>query len=115
MAIWNSFFDTPPEKTPLSPESLALLKKVLFFSAVANNVFTRGSLPASERVSLTDMVNAAGLCTIFLTIVASLISLHIFDTRESPRLSRIFAWLPFVVLLLGYVGFNLALALAAQP
>ena len=86
-----------------------------FFAAVANNVFTRGSLPASGRVSLTDMVNAAGLGTIFLTIVASLISLHIFDTRESPRLSRIFDWLTFAVMLLCFAGFNLALALAAQP
>jgi triacylglycerol esterase/lipase EstA (alpha/beta hydrolase family) len=31
MAIWNSFFDTPPAKTPLSNEARQLLTKTLIF------------------------------------------------------------------------------------
>jgi len=31
LTIWNTFFDTPPEKTPLSPMAKALLTKTLIF------------------------------------------------------------------------------------
>ncbi|HSI11703.1 MAG TPA: alpha/beta hydrolase [Chthoniobacter sp.] len=31
LTIWNSFFPTPPEKTPLSPEAKALVTKTLIF------------------------------------------------------------------------------------
>lgn len=31
LAIWGSFFDTPPDKTPLSPEARMLLTKTLIF------------------------------------------------------------------------------------
>jgi len=31
MEIWNSFFDTPPDKTPLSPQAKAILTKTLIF------------------------------------------------------------------------------------
>jgi hypothetical protein len=31
LAIWNSFFDTPPDKTPLSPLARQLLTKTLIF------------------------------------------------------------------------------------
>ncbi len=50
MAIWNTFFDTPPDKTPLSPESLALLKKVLIFqhrTDISRVIFASASLRGS--------------------------------------------------------------------
>jgi hypothetical protein len=50
LAIWNSFFDTPPDKTPLSPESLALLKKVLIFqhrTDISRVIFASASLRGS--------------------------------------------------------------------
>jgi len=32
LAIWNTFFDTPPDKTPLSPVAKAILTKTLIFN-----------------------------------------------------------------------------------
>lgn len=50
LSIWNTFFDTPPDKTPLSPQSLALLKKVLIFQhrpEIARVIFASASLRGS--------------------------------------------------------------------
>ncbi len=50
LSIWNSFFDTPPDKTPLTPQSLALLKKVLIFQhrpEISRVIFASASLRGS--------------------------------------------------------------------
>ncbi len=52
MAIWNTFFDTPPDKTPLSPEARALLKKVLIFQhrpEISRVIFASASLHGSDQ------------------------------------------------------------------
>jgi hypothetical protein len=86
-----------------------------FFAAVGNNVFISMLLPYSNRHTLTDMVNAAGLFTIFFILVQSAASLYIFDSLGRERLSRLFDRASFAIFLLGYVGVNLALPLAARP
>ncbi len=47
MAIWNSFFDTPPEKTPLSPQARELIAKTLIFKhrpEISRVIFLSASL-----------------------------------------------------------------------
>lgn len=47
LAIWNSFFDTPPDKTPLSPMARAILMKTLIFRhrpEIARTIFLSASL-----------------------------------------------------------------------
>ncbi len=54
MAIWNTFFDTPPDKTPLSEQSKALLKKVLIFQhrpEISRVIFASASLRGSETAT----------------------------------------------------------------
>lgn len=54
MAIWNSFFDTPPEKTPLSDSSRRLLKKVLIFQhrpEISRVIFASASLRGSDTAT----------------------------------------------------------------
>ena len=66
------------------------------------------------RFSLTAMVNALGLATIFLTLVQSTISLYIEDTMGREKLRRFFDKVSFAVFLIGYTATNLLLPLAAK-
>jgi hypothetical protein len=86
-----------------------------FFAIVANNIFISSLLPPAERITLTGMVNAVGLATIFLILVQSAVSLHLADRCGRGRLSRIFDRVSFAVLLPCYLGINLLLPWAAMP
>lgn len=86
-----------------------------FFAAVGNNIYLSTILPYSDRVTLADFVNSAGIFTIFLILVESAVSLHILDSLGQERLSRFYDRVSFGVFLLGYVTVNLALPLAARP
>ena len=85
------------------------------FAAVGNNIFVGSMLPSAEGITLTAMVNAIGLATIFLTLVQSTISLYIEDTMGQEKLRRFFDKVSFVVFLMGYAVVNLLLPLAARP
>ncbi len=83
------------------------------FTATANNLMVVGSLPPTGRFTLAAMVNAAGLATIFLTLVESAISLYLLDTLGRERLYRWIDRCSFVALLLGYLSLNVVLVWAA--
>ena len=85
-----------------------------FFAAVGNNIYIGSILPHSSQISLASMINGIGLFTIFLTLVQSTISLHIFDTKGRERLSRFFDHVSFTVFLVGYFTLNLILPLVAR-
>lgn len=84
------------------------------FAAVGNNIFVGTILPPAEGITLTAMVNAIGLATIFLTLVQSTISLYILDTMGKERLRVFFDMVSFAVFLIGYAAVNLMLPLAAR-
>jgi len=84
-----------------------------FFAAVGNLIYIGSLLPRASGLTLTDMVNAIGLATIFLTLVQSAISLYIFDTMDREKLSRFFDKVSFAAFLIGYAVINLVLPLAA--
>jgi hypothetical protein len=86
-----------------------------FFAAIANNFSVGTYLAPIDRVTLTTMVNALGLATIFLTLVQSAISLYIEDTMGREKLRRFFDMVSFTVFLIGYTATNLLLPLAARP
>ena len=86
-----------------------------FFASVANNLYVSTVIPDSSRLTLTDMINTVSLVTIFLVLVQSVISLHIYDTQGRERFSRIFDLASVVVFVAGYAGVNLALPIAARP
>ena len=85
-----------------------------FFAVIANNILVGAFLPPQGRFSLTAMVNALGLATIFLTLVQSTISLYIEDTMGRGKLRRLFDKVSFAVFLIGYTAANLLLPLAAK-
>jgi hypothetical protein len=85
-----------------------------FFASVSTVVGIAPLLPPANRLALSDMVNLAGMATIFLVMVQSVISLYIFDTMGRERLSRLFDRFSFALLLLGVVAINLVLPLTAR-
>jgi hypothetical protein len=85
-----------------------------FFASISTVVGIAPLLPPANRLALADMVNLAGMATIFLVMVQSVISLYIWDTMGRERLSRLFDRLSFALMLIGYVAINLALPLAAR-
>jgi hypothetical protein len=84
------------------------------FAAVGNNIFVGSLLPPSGGMTLSGMVNAIGLATIFLTLVQSTISLYILDTMGKEKLRLFFDKVSFTVFVAGYGVVNLLLPLAAR-
>jgi hypothetical protein len=84
------------------------------FAAVTNNIAVAASVPTVHDFTLTAMINAVGLGTIFLTMVESAISLYLLDTLGLEKLYRQLDKLSFAILLAGYVTLNVVLPLAAQ-
>jgi hypothetical protein len=85
-----------------------------FFAAVGNNIAVASILPQAKQMTLSSMVNAAGLATILLTLVQSSISLYILDTLGLNSLRRLFDKVSFVLFLTGYTAVNLLLPLSAR-
>ena len=85
------------------------------FAAVGNTIFIGTILPPAEGITLTAMVNAIGLGTIFLTLVQSTISLYVLDTMGQETLRQFFDKVSFAVFVIGYGAVNLMLPLAAKP
>jgi len=86
-----------------------------FFASVANNIYVSTVIPDSNQLTLTDMINTVSLVTIFLVLVQSVISLHIFDTKGRERFSRVFDMASVVVFVAGHAGVNIVLPFAARP
>jgi hypothetical protein len=84
------------------------------FAAIANNIFVGSLLPPSGGVTLSAMVNAVGLATIFLTLVQSTIALYIEDTLGQEKLRVFLDRISFAVFVAGYGVVNLLFPLAAR-
>ncbi len=77
-----------------------------FFGAVANTLLSASLVPDGGTMTLLDMVNGVGMITIFLTILQSTISLHIYDIRGDLALSRRFDRVSFLLFATGLVTIN---------
>jgi len=86
-----------------------------FFAAVSNNIYVSSLVPEAGQITLIQMINAISLATIFLTLVASVTSLWVFDSLEHDRLRRLFDRASFSVCLVGFVVVNALLPFAAMP
>jgi hypothetical protein len=83
------------------------------FAAVANSYATSSLIPDTGIMTLADMVNGVGVWMILLTVIQSIVSLHISERLGAEELSRRFDRISFVILAAGCVGINLAMPLAA--
>ena len=54
LSLWNAYFPTPPEKTPLSPEALQVMRDALIFESrpeVARVIYVAASLRGSDMAT----------------------------------------------------------------
>ncbi len=77
-----------------------------FFGAIANALLSISFVADNGSLSLLDIVNNVAMITIFLTLVASTISLYIFDIKGRVRLSDLFDQVSFYIISIGYTLIN---------
>jgi len=103
-----AFFIKPSHSDPRFGLGIGAL-----FAAVANSYITNSIIPNTGELSLTDLINLAGTCTILLTLIESAISLYIFENRGKHELARKYDLYSFFIILTLYILLNVALAVAA--
>lgn len=84
------------------------------FGAVANTLVAAAKVPVSGPFALMDVVNGLGMIIIFLSIVQSTLALYLFDIRGEIALSRLYDWISFVILSVGYLTINVLTLMFAQ-
>ena len=85
------------------------------FAAISNNIALAASVPTVPDFTLTAMLNAVGLGTIFFTMVESAISLYLLDSLGLEKRYKQLDGLSFVLFTTGYVALNVVLPIAAGP
>lgn len=78
-----------------------------FFGAVANSLLSVSFVADNGSLSLLDIVNNVGMISIFLTLVASTISLYFFDIRGEVHLSRFLDRVSFFIILISFTLINI--------
>jgi hypothetical protein len=78
-----------------------------FFGAIANSLLSISFVADNGNLSLLDIVNNVAIISIFLTLVASTISLYIFDIRGEIELSRLLDRISFYIILIGFSFINI--------
>lgn len=103
-----AFFINPMHSDPRFGLGIGAL-----FAAVANSYINSSMQPSTGVMSLADVVNIVGICTILVTLILSAISLYIYEQRGKHQLSYRFDRISFYILLVGYILLNIALPQAA--
>ena len=103
-----AFFINPMHSDPRFGLGIGAL-----FAAVANSYINSSMLPNTGVMSLADVINMVGISTILITLVASAISLYVYEKRGKHVLSHRFDRISFYIMLAGYVCLNIALPVAA--
>jgi hypothetical protein len=83
------------------------------FAATANNISVAAAVPPVHEFTLTAMVNAIGLGTIFLSMVESAISLYLLDSRGLVKLYKVLDAISFTIFVVAYVTLNIVLLVTA--
>ncbi|MBL1260690.1 MAG: hypothetical protein COB33_009200 [Thiotrichaceae bacterium] len=84
-----------------------------FFAAMANTYINLAELPGVGRVTMTDMINGIGMVTILLTVFATIISTHIAESTNDVEHARTFDRISLVLFIVGFIGVNIVIVVAA--
>ncbi len=80
-----------------------------YFGAVANSYLAGSLIPSSGQFGLVEYVTFLGLFTIFLSLLATVLSAFIWNTLDDKPFSRRFDRWTVAVVALGYVAINVLL------
>ena len=84
-----------------------------YFGAVANSYLAGSLIPSSGQFGLVEYVTFTGLFTIFFSLIATIISVFIWNKQNDKPLSRAFDIVTVSCAGVGYVLTNFAMPLAA--
>jgi hypothetical protein len=97
---------------PLSGERISLGVGA-FFASVASGYLNMSELPGVGMVTMVDVVNGFGMVTIFLTLLASVISARLAKHTEQIPTAVLFDRISLLVFAACFVVFNLTAAIVA--
>ena len=78
-----------------------------FFGAIANALLSVTFVADNGNLSLLDVVNNVAMISIFLTLVASTVSLYIYDIRGEVHVSRRLDLISFFIIFIGFTSINI--------
>ncbi|MBR0647454.1 hypothetical protein [Plastoroseomonas hellenica] len=84
-----------------------------YFGAVANSYLAGSLIPSSGQFGLVEYVTFIGLFTIFFSLIATIVSIYIWNIRADKELSRAFDVTTVTAAGIGYVAVNILLPLSA--
>ena len=84
-----------------------------YFGAVANSYLAGSLIPSAGQFGLVEYVTFTGLFTIFFSLVATIISIFIWNTKADKKLSRAFDLTTIAMAGTGYVLVNLVVPWSA--
>lgn len=84
-----------------------------YFGAVANSYLVSSMLPSSGQFGLAEYVSFLGLFTIFTCLLASVISMYVWNVVGKKELSRAFDVVTVTVIGVLYLAINIALPACA--
>lgn len=84
-----------------------------YFGAVANSYLAGSLIPFSGQFGLVEYVTFTGLFTIFFALIATIVSIYIWNVKADKQLSRAFDLVTIATAGVGYVIVNLVMPLSA--
>jgi hypothetical protein len=84
------------------------------FAAVANSYVVGSYVPDTGELASADILNCLGILTILVTLIESTASLYLCERYAEKALSARLDTMSFVVMIVGFIGANLAILLAAR-
>jgi hypothetical protein len=84
-----------------------------FFATIANVYITSSLIPNTGVLTLADVMNGLAMITIFLTMVQSFVSIHVYDGRGNKELALKYDHVSFWLFAGGTVAMYVAICLAA--
>ncbi len=85
-----------------------------FFAAVGSTYVISSQVPQSNEMGLVEVITGVSLITIFLTLLTSALSIHIYTRLSMPAQSQRLERMAQIIFVAGYVIFNVVVARAAS-
>lgn len=81
-----------------------------FFAAVASSCFSTSELPGIGVLTMNDMINIFGMITILLSVLSSIISMHIVKNPQNTEIARLYDIVSLSMFATGYTVGNIIIA-----
>jgi len=84
-----------------------------FFAAVASSCFSTSELPGIGILTMSDMINILGMVTILLSVLSSIIAMHVAKNPQNVMIARLYDIISLPLFIAGYTTANIIAARCA--